>query len=178
MAREDCGLDLMRRHRRLFTINACERFRSFGYPFSARGWRDLLDRLCGRIEGALRDGETIAFVQIKQKLAILRAVWDAAEASQDTETKIGQALALTVARSACTCEICGREGRLFNNRGWFETRCADDAVGEIVPPRYGAVFEDVRPFRRWCADIYFTHYDRERDTPTEVPSPSRKQEGY
>ncbi|GLR88199.1 hypothetical protein [Bradyrhizobium iriomotense] len=178
MAREDWGLDLMQRHRRLFTINADEPFRSFGYPFCGRGWRDLVDRLCGRIEGVLRDGETFEFVQIKQKIGVLRAVWDG-DASEDTETKIGHAVNLAVARSACTCEICGREGRLFNNRGWLETRCAEDAVGETVPPRYGAGFENVRRFRRWRghADMYFATYDRETDTLTEVLPPSPKQEG-
>ncbi|WP_339039260.1 hypothetical protein WHZ78_15620 [Bradyrhizobium symbiodeficiens] len=174
----DWGLDLMRRHRRLFTINADEHFKSFGYPFCGRGWRDLLDRLCGRIEVALGNGETFEFVRIKQKMGILRVDWEA-EATQDTEDQIGHAVNLGVARSACTCEICGREGRLFNNRGWLETRCAQDAAGEPVAPRYGLGFENVRRLRRWRghADMYFATYDRETDTMTEVPPPSRKQEG-
>jgi hypothetical protein len=177
MAREDWALDLMRRHRRLFTINADEPFRSFGYPFCGRGWRDPLDRLCGRIEGVLRDGETFEFVQIKQKMGLLRAVCDAAEASENTEITIGHAVNLAVARSACSCEICGREGRLHNNKGWLETRCTEDAAGEPVPPRYGRGFENVRRLRRWRghADMYFATYDRETDTLTEVPRPSRKE---
>jgi len=177
MATEDWGVDLMRRRRRLFTINAGEPIRSFGYPFCGRGWQDIIERLCGRVKGALRDGETFEFVQIKQKMGILRAVWDG-DASEDTETEIGHAVNLAVARSACTCEICGGEGRLYNNRGWRETRCPEDAAGEPVPSRYGRGFENVRRLRRWRghADMYFATYDRETDTLTEVPPPS-KQEG-
>jgi hypothetical protein len=39
------------------------------------GWRDLLERLCGRIEAALRAGETIQILQIKEKFAGLRCYW-------------------------------------------------------------------------------------------------------
>jgi len=174
MARDDWGLDLMKRHRRLFMVKVDEPLRSPGYPFCGRGWQDIIERLCGRIEGTLREGESFEFVSIRQKLGILRADW-AAEASEDTEDTIGQAVNLAIAASACTCESCGGTARLHNNKGRLETRCAEDAVGEIVPPRYGAGFENVHRFRRWRG--YFAHYDRETDTLTEVPAPSRKQEG-
>lgn len=178
MATEDWGLDLLLRHRRLFTVMVDEPTRSAGYPFCGRGWAEILNRLCGRVEDALRAGETFEFVQIKAKMGILRIVWDG-EPCEETEATIGHAVDLAVARSNCTCEICGREGRLFNNRGWLETRCIDDAAGEPVPPRFGVGFENVRRFRRWRghADMYFAKYDRETDTLTEVPPPSRKHEG-
>ncbi|MBR1178066.1 hypothetical protein JQ617_29185 [Bradyrhizobium sp. KB893862 SZCCT0404] len=172
----DWGHDLMLRHRRLFVVKVDEPLRSAGYPFCGRGWADIMERLCRRIEGALRDGETFEFVSIRQKLGVLRANWTA-EASEDTEDTIGQAVNLAIAGSACTCEISGGAARLYNNKGWLETRCAEDAVGEIVPPRYGAGSENVRRFRRCRAEIYFAHYDRETDTLTEVPSPSRRREG-
>ncbi|MET4218711.1 hypothetical protein ABIB00_003929 [Bradyrhizobium sp. LB14.3] len=174
----DWGHALMLRHRRLFVVNVDEPIRSFGYPYCGRGWQDILVRLCGRIEIALGEGETFEFVSIRQKLGILRIDWDA-EATEVTEDKIGHAVNLAVARSASTCEICGAAGRLFNNKGWLETRCSEDAVGEPVPPRFGLGFENVRRLRRWRghADIHFASYDRETDTLTEVPRPSRKQEG-
>lgn len=176
MAREDWGLDLMERHRRLFVVKVDEPFRSAGYPFCGRGWADILERLCGRVEDALRDGETFEFVRITRKFGILRIDWES-EASENTEDQIGHAVNLAVARSACSCEICGAAARLYNNKGWLETRCADDAVGEPVQPHYGA--GNVRRLRRWSghADVYYARYDRERDTLTEVPAPSRKQEG-
>lgn len=169
---------LMLRHRRLFVVIEDQPTRSFGYPYCGRGWEDILGRLCRRIEIALGEGEIFEFVRIKQKFGVLRIDWES-EASERTEDAIGQAVNLALARSACTCEICGREGRLYNRRGWLETRCTDDAAGEPVPPRFGDGFENVRRLRRWRghADMYFAIYDREADTLTEVPPPSRKQGG-
>jgi hypothetical protein len=165
-------IDLMRAHPRLFDVMADEPEMSFGYPNVQEGWRDILERLCGRIEAALRDGETFQFVRIKQKMGILRVDWDA-EPSEETEATIGHAVDLAVARSACTCEICGAEGRLHSNRGWLGTRCAEHAAGDPVPPRYRHGFENVRLLRRWRgqADVYWARYDRETDTLTEVPPP-------
>ncbi|MCK1606348.1 hypothetical protein IVB02_34400 [Bradyrhizobium sp. 166] len=174
----DWGRELMLRHRRLFVMMTDEPFRS-GYPLCGRGWQDILMRLCRRIEAALGEGEIFEFSQIRQRRGILGIKWDG-EASEGTEAKIGEAAHLAVARSACTCEVCGRAGSLHNNKGWLQTRCAEDAVGgERVPPRFGVGFENVRRLRRWRghADIYFARYDRETDTLTEVPPPSRKQEG-
>lgn len=167
---EDWGHELMRCHRRLFVINADEPIRSFGYPLCGRGWHDIQERLCRRIETALREGETFEFVRIRSKLGILRIDWES-EASEETEDAIGHAVNLAVARSACTCEICGREGRLYSNRGWLETRCPEDAAGEPVPSRFGQGVENVRRLRRWRghANVFFANYDREADTLTEVP---------
>lgn len=163
--------ELMKAHPRLFVITPGEPEHSFGYPLCEQGWRDILERLCGRIESALRDGETFQIVRVKQKLGILRVDWDA-EASEETETAIGHAVDLAVARSACTCEICGAEGRLYDNRGWLGTRCTEHAAGDPVPARYGHGFENVRRLRRWRgeADVYYARYDRETDTLTEVSS--------
>lgn len=165
----DWRRDLMIWHPRLFIVMTGEPHLSFDYPLCERGWLDVLVRLCVRIEAALRNGETFEFVRIKQKMGILRVDWDA-EASEETEAKIGQAVDLAVARSACTCELCGREGHLYNNAGMFGTRCAEHAAGDPVPPRYGLDYENVRRLRRWRgqADVYYARYDRETDTLTEV----------
>jgi len=166
-------VDLMRAHPRLFEIMTDEPHLSFGYPLCEEGWQDLLERLCVRIEVALRDNETLAFVRIKQKLGILRVDWDA-EASEDTEATIGHAVDLAVARSASSCEICGAEGRLYDNRGWLGTRCTEHAAGDPVQPKYGRGFENVRRLRRWRggADVFYARYDRETDTLTEVSPPA------
>jgi hypothetical protein len=174
----DWRLDLMLSHPRLFCVLADEPHLSFGYPLCEVGWRDILERLCVRIEGALRGGDTFEFVRVKQKLGILRVDFDD-EASEETEATIGDAVDLAVARSACTCEMCGAEGRLYSNRGWLWTRCAEHAAGDPVPPRYGHGFENVRLLRRWRgqADVYYARYDRETDTLTEVLPPSADREG-
>lgn len=174
----DWRRDLMLWHQRLFITMAEDPSRSFGYPLFERGWQDILVRLCRRIEIALRDGETFEFVRIKQKFGILRVDWDA-EASADTEATIGHARDLAVARSACTCELCGREGRLYNDAGTLEARCAEHAAGDPVTSRYGLGFENVHRLRRWRgqADAYYARYDRETDTLTEISPPSPGTEG-
>jgi hypothetical protein len=159
--------DLMRAHPRLFEIMSGEPERSFGYPLCEAGWRDILERLCARIEPALRDGETFDFVRVKSKFGVLRIDWDG-EVSDETRLRIGEAVNLAVARSACSCEICGAEGRLYSNRGSLATRCAEHAAGDPVPVRAG--FENVRILRRrhGSPDMYHARYDRETDTLTEV----------
>jgi hypothetical protein len=125
-------IEFMRAHPRLFEIMADEPDRSFGSPLCEEGWRDVLQRPCSRIEAALRDGETFEFVRIKQKLGILRVDWDG-EVSDETRTRIYEAVNLAVARSACVCETCGAEGRRYVSHGWLATACAEHAVGDPCP---------------------------------------------
>jgi hypothetical protein len=167
----DWRVDLMKAHPRLFEIMTGKPERSFGYPLCEAGWRDVLVRLCTRIEKALQYNETFQFVRIKQKLGIARFDWDG-EVSDETRLRINEAINLAVARSACTCEICGMEGRLYSRRGWLATRCAEHTAGDPVPVRAG--FENVRILRRrpGAPDMYHGLYDRETDTLTEVPPPS------
>jgi hypothetical protein len=169
----DWRRDLMLWHPRLFFVLPDELHLSFGYPLCERGWCDVLVRLCRRIEVALRDGETFEFVRIKQKKGILTVDWDS-EASEETEVEIGHAVDLAVARSACTCELCGGEGRLYDNAGALETRCAGHAAGDPVPSGYGPGFENVRRLRRWRgqAGVYYARYDRDDDKLTEIPPPA------
>jgi hypothetical protein len=169
----DWRRDLMLWHPRLFLVPADEPHLSFGYPICEVGWRDVLVRLCRRIEVALRYGESFEFIRIKQKMGILKIDWDS-EASEETEGKIGHAVDLAVARSSCTCELCGREGRLYDDARALQTRCAGHAAGDPVPSEYGPGFENVRRLRRWCgpADVYYARYDRGADELTEVPPPA------
>lgn len=154
-------------HERFFDLLPDEPQRSFGYPLCDAGWRDILERLCIRIETALQENDTFEFVRIKQKLGLLRADWNA-DISNDTRAKILEAIDLAVARSACTCEICGVEGRRYDNRGWLATACAEHAVGDPEPVRPG--FENIRKLRRVAGEpgMHYVRYDREADTLTEV----------
>jgi hypothetical protein len=102
----DWQIDLMRAHPRLFEVMEGEPQHSLGYPLCEAGWRDILERLCTRIDTALKANETFEFVRIKQKSGILRIDGDG-EVSDETRLKFGEAVNLAVARSACTCEICG-----------------------------------------------------------------------
>ncbi|MDE5444399.1 hypothetical protein GWG65_23700 [Bradyrhizobium sp. CSA207] len=106
-------IEFMRAHPRLFEFMQDEPKDTFGYPLCNEGWQDVLERLCGRIEEALRDNETFEFVRIKQKFGILRVDWEG-EVSDRTRARIEEALALAEARSSCTCELCGAEGDKYH----------------------------------------------------------------
>jgi hypothetical protein len=168
---KDWRVVFMQAHGRLFDLMPNEPERSFGYPLCDAGWRDILERLGIRIEAALQENDTFEFVRIKQKFGVLRADWHG-EISNDTSARILEAINLAVARSACTCEICGVEGRRYNNRGWLATACAEHAVGDPEPVRPG--FENIRKLRRAAGEpgMYYARYDREADTLTEVSTNS------
>jgi hypothetical protein len=127
----DWRLDLMMSHPRLFHVMADEPHLSFGYPLCEQGWRDILERLCGSIEAALRDGETFEFVRIKQKFGLVRIDWDG-EVSCETRARIEEAVSLAEARSSCTCELCGAEGAKYYASKKVMVRCEAHAEGRPV----------------------------------------------
>jgi hypothetical protein len=92
----DWRIEFMRAHPRLFEVLADGPERSSGYPLCEAGWRDVLERLCIRIETALQDGEAFEFARIKQKLGIARFGWYGG-VSDETATRIHEAVNLAVA---------------------------------------------------------------------------------
>src|SRR6202022_5056215 len=84
-------------------------------------------------------------LQIKEKFGALRFYWSG-NMPNAARAKVEEAIALAVARSACTCEICGAEGRLYNRGGWLATACPQHARGEAVSIKPG--FENLRIVRR------------------------------
>jgi hypothetical protein len=164
----DWRIALVEAHPRLFDSPAGNLNRTTGYPTCEEGWRELLERMCERMETALLEGETIRIVQIQEKFAGLRCYWRG-NVSTATTAKIMEAIALAEARSACTCEQCGAEGRLYNRGGLYATRCAAHALGAEVPERDSEIVHVVRVA---TADGYRhvrRRYDRETDSFTEVP---------
>ena len=148
---------------------AWEAERRTGLPNCEEGWRDLLERCCARIEAALAEGGALRVLQIKEKFGALRFYWsghlpDAAKA------KVDEAIALAAARSACTCEICGAEGRLYNRDGWLATACPEHAKGELKPIRPG--FENIHIVRTFGAGrfpiVSCRRYIRETDSFVDV----------
>src|SRR5262245_36376873 len=148
------------------------------YISCEEGWNDLLVRLFVRMQAALQQGETIRILQIKEKSATLGVYWRGV-VTPGTVARIHEATALAEARSACTCEACGAEGRLYNVGGACITRCANHAKGEPVPPSPGQ--ENVHCVRvatpgryRVVARRYDREADRFADDPTILESTRRE----
>jgi hypothetical protein len=61
------------------------------------------------------DGGSFKATQIKEKYATLRFYWKGA-LSPEADAQVEEIIDLAEARSACTCEVCGEEGRLYSRR--------------------------------------------------------------
>jgi len=131
--------DLIANHPRLFGDA------SQGYAECGEGWWDLLERACVRIEAAIGPHDTFETEQIKQKYGTLRWYY-AGRLSEAARGAVEEAIDLAEARSACTCETCGAEGRIYDRGGWLTTACTPHARGEPVPIKGG--FENLRVVRR------------------------------
>lgn len=171
---ESWRIDLMRRHPRLFEGS--------GYPTVGDGWRDLLERALARIVAAIeREGANsgVRIAQIKEKYGTIRIYWDGHKLSKKAIAEVNDAVDLAEARSACTCDECGAEGRLYDRGGWYLTRCEDHADGEPVPIRPGmrnfVVVRSVEGEKFLVASC--RRYDRQRDVFVEAPLPDDFDEG-
>ena len=141
---QDWRIDLIEAHPRLFQGPPGRPGAAQGYPNCEEGWRDLLERCCAGIEAALAEGGALRVLQIKEKFGALRFYWSG-DMPNAARAKVEEAIALAVARSACTCEICGAEGRLYTRDGWLATACPGHAKGELKSIRPG--FENIHIVR-------------------------------
>jgi hypothetical protein len=144
----DWRIELVEAHPRLFLGPTGRPESARGSPSCEEGWRDLLERACARIDAALVEGGAFRVLQIKEKLGTLRLYWSG-DMPEIAKANVKEAIALAVARSACTCEICGAEGRLHNRGGWLATACAGHAKGEPVPVKPG--FENLHIVRTFSS---------------------------
>jgi hypothetical protein len=93
-------------------------------PECGEGWRDLLERACARIQAAVQaDAGSFKATQIKEKYATLHFYCEGA-LSPEANAKVEEIIDLAEARSACTCEVCGEEGRLYQSGCLMMTRWA------------------------------------------------------
>jgi hypothetical protein len=141
-----------------------------GIPEVDSGWRDLVERTCARIRAAVQtDGGTFHATQIKAKFGTLRFYWEGA-LSPAAEAKVEEAINLAKARSACTCEICGEEGRLYGPR-WLATRCAAHAEGR-PPVEIESRLQNVHIEERIVGErreVRSRRYDRATDSFIDLP---------
>jgi hypothetical protein len=134
-------------------------------PECGEGWRNLLERACARIRAAAQaDGGSFKATQIKEKYGTLRFYWEGA-LSPEADAEVEEIIDLAEARSACTCEVCGEEGRLYQSGCWMMTRCALHAEGRALETEPS--FENVHVKERIVGrrrKITCRRYDRKTDS--------------
>lgn len=134
-------------------------------PECGEGWRDLLEHACVRIRAAVQaDGGSFKATQVKEKYATLRFYWDGT-LSPEANAKVEEIIDLAEARSACTCELCGEQGWLYQSGCWMMTRCALHAGGRAVGVEPS--FENVHVKERIVGrrrEIICRRYDRKTDS--------------
>ena len=162
---QDWRVKLMQAHPRLFGRPDAAQ----GYPTCEEGWRDLLERCCTRIEASVVEDDAFRVLQMKEKFGALRFYWSG-HLPEAAKAEVDETIALATARSACTCEICGAEGRLYNRDGWLATACPEHAKGELEPVRPG--FENIHVVRTFGAGrfpiVSCRRYIRETDCFVDV----------
>ncbi len=160
--------DLIARYPRLFGRKAGNPADMPGYPAVGDGWRDLIETALRRIAEAMAASPSRSLVVrgITERFGTLRIRADLTALPNDVRAAVEEAIALAEARSACTCELCGAEGRLFNRDGWLSTLCGEHAEGELVaiPPKLVNIYvaRTVEDGRRRIRS--YRRYDRETDT--------------
>ncbi|MEH2506676.1 hypothetical protein V1290_005487 [Bradyrhizobium sp. AZCC 1578] len=173
----DWRIELIEAHPNLFhpPVGAPEAIQ--GYPTCGHGWRDLLERLSTRIEAAMAEGGGwLRILEIQEKYGTLRFSWRG-EVSDESRTKIEEAIALAEARSACTCAECGEAGRLYRHGGMWVTRCPAHAKGEPVRIEAGLEsFHVIRVVELHDMRVFFCRgYDRATDAFVAVPPEAREE---
>ena len=140
-----------------------------GSPECGGGWRDLLNRACKHIRAALSEGDRFHFLQIKEKYGSARIDWTG-RLSKETEAHVREAIDLAEACSACCCERCGDEARLYRHGGVVMTRCVLHAQGSIVESRPG--FDNIRLVQRLVdgklRTVTCRRYDRATDSFVDI----------
>jgi hypothetical protein len=148
-----------------------------GWPAVNDGWRDLLERACLRIRAAIADGGgPFRIVQIQEKYGTVRIHWRG-ELAPDAAARVEEAVDLAEARSAATCEVCGKTG-VLRAGGWLATRCAAHAEGRPAI-EIDEGFENLHIERRLVGGrvvVRHRFYDRGGDRFVEVGRGPRETE--
>ncbi|WP_342738795.1 hypothetical protein [Bradyrhizobium sp. B117] len=170
MSTHVCGwrIELINAYRNLFRPPPRAPILAQGYPECGPGWRDLIERACGRITAMLGPEERLEILQIKEKYGTVRVYWRGKLSEHSRQTVEG-ILALAEARSGTTCEQCGGKGRLYRAGGVLMTRCPAHAKGQSVPIRAG--LENVYIVQKVVdgrLSVTCRRYDRDTDSFIDV----------
>jgi hypothetical protein len=165
---------LLARYPDLFIEESNGRIGTPGYPTCGDGWRDLVETAVGRIATAVAAAPSgsVGIDQVKEKFGALRLYWHGRNnLPEETCAAVEEAIYLAEARSACTCETCGAEGRLFKHGGQLLTACDTHAKGNAVHGRPGR--ENVHIVRTVkdgkLIIVSCRRYVRETDSFVDVP---------
>ena len=134
------------------------------------GWRETVEILVQRLSHIVQ-ARPVAIVRIFQNCGSLRVdTWAGDDVDCELHMEMDYAIALAEARSACTCEQCGREGILYRRDSMLLTRCTQHAVGDAIQVRRG--MERVHLVRKLVGGrpgpIGAGRYDRVTDTFTDI----------
>ena len=165
--------ELVKRYPLLFQSD--EPAHARGCPTVGDGWHLVVEKAIERIDAAVAGlpRGSLQIVQIKEKFAGLRLYVEWAALLPEVAAKVQEAIDLAEARSYCTCETCGAVGRLYDDDGWFTTRCDRHAEGAPVPATPG----DDGLHIKFTVElgkmrvINCRRYDRERDAFVDAPLP-------
>ena len=136
----DWRATLVSSHDDLFSETIRDAVYTPGFPEVGDGWRELLVTALERIACAVAglSSGSLKITQVKSKYATLRLCWRAGAGLPDAVcSRVNAIIELAEARSACTCEFCGIEGRLFDRGGWLSTACDAHSKGKPVAVRPG-----------------------------------------
>ncbi len=151
-------------------------FSPSGSPSVGEGWADILETALRRIATAMaNEPERAVFriIQIKEKFGTIRIYYEVRSLSAAATKSIKEAIELAEARSACTCEICGEKGRLYDGAGWHTTRCRRHANGDPAPfdPDQANVRIAFTSHEGGIRIDSCRRYDRKRDAFVDAPIP-------
>jgi hypothetical protein len=155
--------ELVDRYPGLFNQEINGRVMAPGCPNTGDGWRDLVETAIGRIAAAVAAASSgsLGITQIKEKFGALRLYWHGRNNLPETTcTAVAEAVHLAEARSACTCETYGADGRLHDNGGYMFTACDQHAQGKAVKVQPGRKsIHIVRTLCRACGHGGTFEYD-------------------
>jgi len=137
-------------------------------PSVGDGWRDLVETAIARI-AKIVDGEpsaSLTIEDVKSKYGTIRIYYNSTNLSEASITAVDEAINLAEARSACTCETCGEEGRLYENGHWFDTACNLHGRGTPAVVRPG--WENLEVSRSTSGKVTCRRYDRVNDCFVDV----------
>jgi hypothetical protein len=168
---KDWQRDLVQRYAPLLARSAL--------PSVGKGWRDLVERVLQRTATAMAREPAEAWlriVRIKEEYGAIRFHYDATHLSAAATQAVQEAIDLAEARSACSCEMCGEEGRLYESAGGYRKRCGRHGEGRPLPVRPGweneYIVDIVDEGRLRAASC--RRYDRKSDAFAEIPVPDEQ----